>query len=281
MSEASQLVSVIVPTRNSARTLEACLVSVRSQLHQPIELVIVDNSSTDRTQEIAKRFGDVVETFGPERSAQRNRGVELSHGEYLLFIDSDMKLSPSVVGDCLRLLHFGPAPAVIVPEVSVGNGFLAACRALERSCYVGDDSVEAARFFARVTFDGAGGFDEGLTGGEDWDLTIRVATGRRLPRSASTILHDEGNLRLRTVLAKKRYYARSSIRYWRKHRGTAVRQANLVFRPAFIRHWRRLLSHPVLAAGVLSLKTLEAAAAFWGVIEGVARGRGAGVSGSA
>jgi len=267
MTVGDSVVSVIVPTRNSARTLEACLKSVRAQVYPQVELVVVDNESTDQSLHIARRYCDISETFGPERSAQRNRGARLASGDFLLFIDSDMTLTPRVISDCLDAVSLTGAPAVVIPEISVGEGFLARCRALERSCYAGDDVVEAARFFTRGAFDASGGFDEDLTGPEDWDLSIRVAAGRRLPRALSAISHDEGRLQLGAVLAKKRYYAASSLQYWHKHGRSVLGQANLVFRPAFLRNWPRLLSHPILTAGVLSLKSLEAAAVLWGFLE--------------
>src|SRR5207249_2615285 len=83
----------------------------------------------------------------------------------------------------------------------------------------------------------------------------------------STISHDEGALRLGTVLAKKRYYGASSLRYWRKHRQAAFSQGNLLFRAAFIRNWRRLIRHPLLTAGIISLKTLEMGAIFLGATD--------------
>ncbi len=274
MSTVGSLVTVIVPTRNSARTLEACLNSIRSQLYRPIELVVIDNESTDKTLQIATRRADVVETFGPERSAQRNRGAALARGDYLLFIDSDMNLAPRVVAECVEAIRASGAHAVVIPEITIGEGFLVRCLALERSCYAGDDSVEAARFFTRGAFAASGGYDENLTGPEDWDLSIRVAAGNYLPRALSCISHDEGRLRLRVVLAKKRRYAATSLYYWRKHGPTALGQANLVFRPAFLRNWRRLLRHPILTAGFLSLKSLEAAAGLSGLVGVRARRRG-------
>ena len=267
MTDRPVLVSVVVPTRNSARTLDACLKSIRSQRHSAVELVVVDNHSSDQTAEIARRYADVFDTHGPERSAQRNRGAHIAKGEYLLFIDADMTLDPDVIDDCVEVAHTCGAPGVIIPEISVGVGFLARCRALERTCYAGDDTVEAARFYARSAFETSGGFDEELTGPEDWDLSIRIAAGAHLPRTASHIYHDEGELRLGTVLAKKRYYAESSLIYWHKHGRFAVGQANLLFRPAFLRNWRRLLRHPVLTVGFLSLKGLEVAAAALGVLQ--------------
>jgi glycosyltransferase involved in cell wall biosynthesis len=274
MSEGGSWVSVIVTTRNSDRTLGRCLESVRSQSYEPLELIVIDNGSIDQTLTIASRHSDVLDSFGPERSAQRNRGTRLARGDYLLFIDSDMALAPSVVAECVAAVMDTGAPGVVIPELSVGEGFLARCRALERSCYVGDDAIEAARFFTREAFDASGGFDEDLTGPEDWDLSMRIAGGGHLARTASYISHDEGRLRLRAVLEKKRYYATSSLRYWRKHGQSATGQANLVFRPAFLRNWRRLVRHPVLTIGFLSIKSLEAAAVLWGIVEGQVDNRG-------
>jgi glycosyltransferase involved in cell wall biosynthesis len=266
VSDSGPLVSVVVPTRNSARTIEACLCSVRFQTYQPIELIVVDNGSTDGTLEVAWRLADTVDSHGPERSSQRNWATSLAHGDFLLFVDSDMTLDARVVSDCVDEIRRSSSPAVIIPERSVGEGFWARCRALERSCYVGDDSIEAARFYTRKALEASGGYDETLVAGEDWDLSIRIAKGAGLPRIGSYISHDEGKLRLTVHLAKKRYYAASSLRYLQKHGTSSLNRGNLIFRPAFLRNWRRLARHPVSAAGVFLLKTLESAAVVSGVV---------------
>lgn len=251
------LVSVVVPTRNSARTLAACLGSIRGQQAVEIELIVVDNGSIDETTSIAKRYADLVVDQGPERSAQRNYGASLAGGPFLLFIDSDMILDPRVARECLVRMEETGASAVIVPESTSGQGFWAACRTLERSCYIGDDLIEAARFFRRDAFTKADGFDEQLTGPEDWDLTTRVSNGKHIPRITAGIVHDEGHLRIREHLRKKRYYAASFRRYWQKHPLSGFRQANLLARGAFIRHWRELAKHPGLTVGIVTMKSLE------------------------
>ncbi len=242
------VVSVIVPTRNSVRTLEACLRSVRAQTYRDLELIVVDNHSLDGSTVIAERFADRMETWGPERSAQRNRGAELARGSYVLFVDSDMRLEPGVVSSCVASLEAGNAPAVIIPEVSIGQGFWAHCRALERSCYLGDDTIEAARFFRREVFRSVGGYDESLTGPEDWDL-----------------IHDEGRLQLAEQLAKKWYYSGTARIYSRKH-PRSLSQGNLLFRPAFFRNWRKLARHPLLTTGMFFLKGSELAAVAAGML---------------
>ena len=60
------LVSVIVPTKNSSKTLEACLRSIKEQSYKNIEIIVVDNNSIDDTKESAKKYTDKVFNFGPE-----------------------------------------------------------------------------------------------------------------------------------------------------------------------------------------------------------------------
>src|SRR5689334_15994468 len=95
------LVSVIVPSYFSAATLDQCLESVAKQTYKHIELIVVDNHSTDGTLAIAKRYTDKVFTKGPERSAQVNYGVSKAKGEYIYKIDSDFVLEPTVVEECV------------------------------------------------------------------------------------------------------------------------------------------------------------------------------------
>jgi len=268
-----EIVSVIVTTRNSGQTLQACLESVRRQTYAATELVVVDNHSSDATLEIATRFADKVATIGPERSAQRNHGASLASGAFLLFIDADMVLDPDVVTEGVLALEAGTVPAVVIPEETVGQGFWTACRSLERGCYNGDDSIEAARFYTRAAFAAAGGFDTDLNGGEDWDLSRRVARGRRLPRTRAIIHHDEGRTRLRTVYKKRRYYAPGYLAFARKHGRGAIAQGNPIFRAAYVRNWRTLGRHPLLTAGMFTLKAVELAAVLDVAVDTRVRGR--------
>jgi glycosyltransferase involved in cell wall biosynthesis len=269
------LVSVVVPTRNSAAHLGTCLESIRAQTYERLELVVVDNHSMDVTPEIAASLADCVLTIGPERSAQRNAGARESDGEYLLFIDSDMTLEPDVVRQCAEAASAHPEPTVVViPEVSFGNGFWARCKALERSCYVGDETIEAARFFPRTLFLEIDGFDERLPAGpEDWDLHERARlAGATVARTTAFIHHDEGELRLGYTLAKKFHYGGSMGEYMRRHPQLARRQLRLV-RPAFVRKWRMLADEPGVAAGMLFMKSLEFAAGAAGLATAAVRRR--------
>lgn len=94
--KASIKVSVIIPVYNSGKYLERCLTSIINQTLNDIEIICIDDASTDNSLEILNEFKNkdnriTVVTFdqnsGP--SAARNKGIELANGEFLSFIDSD------------------------------------------------------------------------------------------------------------------------------------------------------------------------------------------------
>lgn len=69
-------VSVVLTTRNEEANIRNCLESVRRQTYPDIEIIVVDNNSDDQTKSIALEYTDKVYNLGPERSTQRNFGVE-------------------------------------------------------------------------------------------------------------------------------------------------------------------------------------------------------------
>lgn len=256
------LVSVIVPTYNSAVFLDACLASVKAQTYPNIELIVVDNNSTDGTKDIAKKYTEHVFNKGPERSAQRNFGVKQSSGQYVLIIDSDMELTSNIVSSCVEKIG-EEAKAVIIPEESFGIGFWAKCKALERSFYVGIDWMEAARFFTREVFNQMNGYDEENTGTEDYDLPQRIEAkyGRRsITRTDQFIRHDEQKLSLIKTCRKKFYYAQKLDKY----RDTPSNQINFKKQSNPLERYRlffsqpkKLFAQPILGTGMLIMKTSE------------------------
>lgn len=255
------LVSVIVTTRNNHETLDACLASIAAQDYDQLELIIVDNSSSDDTKDIARRYTDQVFSKGPERSAQRNFAATKAHGEYLLIVDSDMELGEKVVSSCVNVVRQdAKIGGVIIPEESFGEGFWAQCKQLERSYYVGQDAIEAARFFRRDVFDKVDGYSEEMTGGEDWDLSRRAGAVAPIGRVAEFIRHNEGRLYFGRTARKMYYYAQHATEYFAKNptksaltdqSGPLARYKLFFSRPA------KLLRRPHVGAGMLLLKTTE------------------------
>ncbi len=260
-------VSIVVTTRNEATVIESLLRSLREQTHSQLEIILVDNYSTDQTCEISRTYVDQLIQAGPERSAQRNLGARMASGAIVVFLDADMKLEPGVVAEAVALFQAQPGVRLAaIPERSVGHNFWARCKALERDCYVDEPSVMAARVYDRHFFLELGGFDESLTGPEDWDLTQRAQSRARMLILKQCLWHDEGQIRVGVQLRKKYYYAQSFAGYARKHPAQARRQANLLFRPAYWRHRGELARHPLLAAGMIALRLLEGLAGLTGIL---------------
>lgn len=248
------MVSIVIPVKNESQRLPALLDSIRSQHYQSIEVIVVDNFSTDETPAIGSTRADVFVQVGPERSAQRNAGWQIARGRYVLFLDADMVLTAQVISACVAAAATGHR-ALFIPERSFGVGFWAECKALERECYVGDESIEAARFFDRCLLEDVGGYDESLVGFEDWDLTRRVIAIAPVGRISEYILHDEGRLRLLTTIRKKMYYARDFATFVSKH---GARPADVVpIRAAFLRNLPMLARRPIHGLGVIFMKTAE------------------------
>jgi len=266
------LVSVIVPTYNSDATLANCLESIKKQSYQSIELIIVDNHSADNTVEIARKYTDLVFTKGPERSAQRNFGVQKARGEYVCIIDSDMELSPEVISQCVVVIAEKlTLKGVVIPEESFGEGFWAQCKKLERSFYVGVNWMEAARFFDKKTYVSLGGYDSSLVSGEDWDLSQRVAHLAPLGRVEAFIYHNEGRLKLGRTLGKKYYYAKLIARYLAKqnHAASSARQTSVLGRYwLYVSRPGKLLRRPLIGVGMLFMKTLEFGVGAVGMVMG-------------
>lgn len=257
------LVSVIVTTRNEERNIKTCLQSIRNQTYKNIEILVIDNNSTDTTKKISKQFTNLIFNKGPERSAQRNYGALKAKGKFLVFLDADMKLAPSVIEDCVNKMQSTKCGGIIIPEESYGVGFWARCKQLERSFYVGNDYIEAARFYKSNVFNEVGGFDEGLTGPEDWDLSQRVRDKFGLSRIYSFIYHNEGELSLKTTLKKKFYYSKKILKYSSKNENSSFtkKQLSLVSRYAiFLSNPKKLFRHPIIGLGMLFMKTSEFAA---------------------
>lgn len=265
-----KLVSIIITTKNEARFIENLLISIRNQTYHQIETIVVDNNSTDLTREICKKYTPFVFTKGPERSTQRNFGASKAKGNYLLFLDADMVLENNVIYECILSMRGLDIGAVIIPEISFGNTFWAKVKAYERSFYVGDDDMEAARFFRKDVFKSVGKFDEEITGPEDWELSDRVRRHFRISRIKSHIRHNEGALGFFQLMKKKYYYGKKTPVYFKKTEHKTILSSKTIFflRRSFYKQPRQIITHPVLFCAMIIMLASELFAGVLGIIAG-------------
>ncbi len=257
------LVSVIIPTHNESAVIDRNLKALKIQKYPRVEIIVVDDGSTDNTVAIARKLSTrVFARTHAERSVQRNFGAGKASGKYLFFLDADMEVQSTVINDCVKLMEANLAiGAIAIPERPIATNYWEKVKALERSFYsdFGDPATDAARFFSKNLFKKAGGYDETITGPEDWDLpeTI-VGMGFKIGRVSSRIRHYERIPSLIGLVKKKYYYGLTSHRYFKKHQLSVVGPKTIYFlRPIFYKNWRRLANNPTLTVGMFIVLTLE------------------------
>jgi len=259
---AQPLVSVIITTRNEEKHIVNCLESIKKQTYPKIETIVVDNASTDRTKELARKYTELVFNKGPERSAQRNYGVSKSKGKYVLYLDADMILTATVVKECVSTAEANPRIAgLYIPERIIGEGFWIKVRDFERSFY-NATVIDCVRFVSRKAFDKVRGFDETMTGPEDWDFDRKIRQHGKVGITKAGLLHNEGKFNFSRYVSKKGYYAKDMKKYadkWgndsevRKQLGAGYRLVGVFTEDG---KWRRLAKAPHLTAGMLLLRLL-------------------------
>jgi glycosyltransferase involved in cell wall biosynthesis len=287
-------VSIVITTKNEEKNIERCLQSIKGQTYPEhcIEIIVIDNQSNDRTKELAKQYTDQVFDKSPERSAQRNYGIlSIAKGDFILFLDADMILSPNLLDECVRTLKEDDYLGLYVSEVILGHGYWCQVRRFERSFYDGT-VIDTARFFRKDIFERVGGFDETMSGPEDWDFDkklrslgkVGLVKGAPLGKQASSkwnlgdwvsqlgvdssnygavIFHNESEFNLKTYLRKKKYYSQDFDRYiekWGNKDPDIRRQVGIWYRYFGVYwengKWIKLFTHPLLSVGMYFLRFL-------------------------
>ncbi len=181
------LISVIIPTFNYANYLMETIDSVQVQTYHNVELIVVDDESTEDIARVAKRYSDVayvrIKHEGKRTPAHAsNFGATLAHGKFLIFLGADDKLKPRYVEACLnRYLSeknnsrvgfvwtgfqgFGDKSLVDLPSMSKITWLLG-------WRYVGGQL--GAALIPKNVFNEVGGLDETLDGCEDYDWCLRA-----------------------------------------------------------------------------------------------------------
>ncbi len=183
------LVSVIIPCYNAERWIDEAIQSALNQTYSPVEVIVVDDGSSDGSWKKIQEFGSrVIAETGPNRggSAARNRGFVLSRGDYIQFLDADDYLLPKkiprqvafleasgadvVYGDW-RHEHFLPDGSSQLEEIAVSGAQEDVLSALLSGWWV----APAALLFRRHVLEKTGGWDESLAAAQDRDLFISIA----------------------------------------------------------------------------------------------------------
>ena len=185
----SPLVSVVIPAYNAERTIAATLATVLGQTVADIEVVVVDDGSTDGTAQLATSLGDprlrVVHQANAGHAAARNTGIAQARGTYVSMIDADDLWLTNKLERQLAVLRRHPGVrAVQCASVRVDDSlaplFIGRCpdgrnELLDVLCLRGLPGLMSTLIADRALLEEVGGFDPSLVILQDWDLAIRLA----------------------------------------------------------------------------------------------------------
>lgn len=180
-------ISVVIPTFNHGHMIGRAVESVLAQSTSPIEVIIVDDGSTDTTRRGLARYGKALKYIYQENqgvSAARNTGIDASRGDWIAFLDADDSWHPNKLQEqedllgavpddvgCIysRLVVVGESYELLSPSPP-RSGAVGPYDLLRRN-WIGTSSVVAHR----VVLEQLRGFDSQLRAIEDWDLWLRMA----------------------------------------------------------------------------------------------------------
>ncbi|MCW6037046.1 glycosyltransferase [Spirulina subsalsa FACHB-351] len=184
------IISVIIPAYNAETTIQATAESVLNQSFKDLELIIINDGSTDKTVEVVSSLLDErihllsYPNSGPQKS--RNRGVEVATGDYLAFLDADDLWTTDKLESQLTALQKNPDCAVAYSwtdfidefgnKLPGGQHFRFKDNVYEQLLlgdFIGSGSNPLIRKDALLA---VGPFDESLLGGQDWEMWIRLAS---------------------------------------------------------------------------------------------------------
>lgn len=201
------LVSFVIPVRDDVHRLRPCLASiVRNQYpRELIELIVVDNESTDGSARAARDYGAIVITASDTSvAALRNRGARAALGGIIAFVDADHEIDPTWIetaADVLSDAKVAATGSAYLTQPSANwvqrqyDGLRTRPPAREEVCWLGSGNLA----IKRAVFERVGGFDASLTACEDVDLCNRVGqAGHRIiadPRLRSIHFGDPTTLK--------------------------------------------------------------------------------------
>ncbi len=214
-------VAVVIPARNEAANIPACLAAIAAQDYPTglVSVVVMDNGSTDRTRELAEQSGAVVlEDVTSTIAGLRNRGATVHGGEVLAFIDADMIPSSTWLKEAVPVLRedrVGAVGGMLNIPADVGW--------VERAwCVNRQTKPEKAEFgwlpsgnlfINRAAFEAIGGFDAQLTTCEDIDICARLreAGYKLMFVKKASVVHTGESKSARAMFRKELWRGKNSI----------------------------------------------------------------------
>ena len=267
------LVSIIIHSKNSEKFIAENINSIKNISCDNLEVLLVDNGSTDGTLKIASKELPSIKIFDSkiERSTQVNFGVSKSNGKYIYLTAADIIYDKYYIRKCLELCEKENLDAIYTSALEYQNTTLVE-KAInfEKKFYVGIDMYETCRFIKKDVFINLGGYDENLVAGEDYDFQRRLIQNNyklgRVDRIAEYHLGTQKNLS--HVIKRSFYFGKTFSVFLNKYKSSAVKQLS-PFRNVFFSNKNLLKDNYQLIPLLLIYKLIQYSFGFLGLLIGL------------
>ena len=176
------LVSVIVPLYNAAPYIEEALTSIVESTYRPIEVVVMDDGSTDESLSVAQRFAkkhtevQVLHQENGGASRARNNAIHQSHGVYILPVDADNRIDPLYIEEAVEVLEKRPEVRVVSCRADffgerTGEWITAP---FSKQLLARKNMIDTCAMYRRADWDKTSGYMETCAAREDWDMWLSL-----------------------------------------------------------------------------------------------------------
>jgi len=220
------LVSIVVPAFNTEMTIRDCLISLLKQKYSNIEIIVVNDGSTDATEAILNKLSKefpikVTNIEHRGRSSARNIGISQAKGQIVAFGEADAKYSSDWLMNAIKHFDRNNVAGVVGPRYSwVTNTLVSRCIDLELRIRYHDPlfKTTAGWMYRKEVLMEVGGFDESLEIAEDKDLGARIKNrGYMIAFEPSSIMWHMEPRNLRELIKKTYAHARERLCFYLKY----------------------------------------------------------------
>lgn len=176
----NNLVSIVIPIYNHAHSLKKSVVSIIAQTHRPMEVIMVDDGSTDNSGDLAEQVTNLLIIDGTNAiivhqgnkgaSAARNRGFKEAKGEYVIFWDADTVAKPDMLEKMVKSLQGHPEASYVYSQFKFGWKTMKS-HSFDQDLLTKVNYIDTTSLIRKNDFIG---FDESLKRFQDWDLWLSM-----------------------------------------------------------------------------------------------------------
>ncbi len=203
--------SIVIPAYNEEDCIKRCIEAVLNQNHKDLEVILVDDGSTDRTVNIAKEYSiKIVKGKHEGNSAAKNLGWKKAKGNIVIFIDADMVIHPNYVSETLKCYEDGKLGGTTHVELLFNKNPSFIARMLNLRSEIGalKDPI-CVKSCRRNFIETIGGFNHSTGYFDDWELGKRIKQkGYKIVWTKGKVWHEEIE-KLSSLIKQNRWLGKS------------------------------------------------------------------------